>query len=412
MWPCANVVVEDNIARKIAMHKRIKIARTGRFTDMRGQDVTFDRDFLKSLAASYDPKTRHCPLVKGHPRVEDPAYGWVDSLECADDGLYALVSQVDPAFAQEVRDGRYKYLSPEIYTPAAPGNPDEQKRPYLKHIGFLGAVQPAIDGLGAVSLADRASEGMLVGELVSLADAGALDGWVISGLGRALVRVAGVLRSVVPTDKDPAALDDLEQVGLGLVQDGAVQDERAWQESRAAQESEALSLAGAATGNSQPPTEKETGTMEKDDIQEARAALEAERASFAQEQATFRKARQAVRIEALERAGKIVPGQRDLVVSLAAALPEGEEVVSLAEGGVTRSQSAEDAFFALLESLPAQVSFAEAAPAGPGSSLDLDSPEGVISAAQARVKAAADQGQTLSYEQAVFEITEQKEQGQ
>ncbi len=411
MWACANVVVEDNIARKMTMHKRIKIARTGRFTDMRGQTVTFDRDFLKSLAASYDPKTRHCPLVKGHPRVEDPAYGWVERLECDDDGLYAFVSQVDPAFAQEVRDGRYKYLSPEIYTAAAPGNPDEQKRPYLKHIGFLGAVQPAIDGLGAVSLADRASEGMLVGELVSLADAGALDGWMISGLGRALVRVAGLMRSVVPTDRDTAPLTELEQIGLGLVEDGAAQGERDWQESRAAQESEALSLAGESTRN-HTPTEKETGTMEKDDIQEARAALEAERASFAQEQATFRKARQAVRIEALERAGKIVPGQRDLVVSLAAALPAGEEVVSLAEGGVTRSQSAEDAFFALLESLPAQVSFAEAAPAGPGSSLDLDSPEGVVSAAQARVKAAADQGQTLSYEQAVFDLTEQKEQGQ
>ncbi len=333
------------------MHKRIKIARTGRFTDMRGTEVTFDRDFLQSLADSYDPKTRHCPLVKGHPRVEDPAYGWVDSLECADDGLYALVSQVDPAFEQEVRDGRYKYLSPEIYTAAAPGNPDAQKRPYLKHVGFLGAVQPAIDGLGAVSLADRAtdpdSEGMLVGELVSLADAGALEGWMISGLGRALVRVAGLMRSVVPTDRDTAALTELEQVGLGLVQDGAVQDERAWQESQTAQESEALSLAGArestgnleSTGNSQTPTEKETGTMEKDDIQEARAALEAERASFAQEQATFRKARQAVRIEALERAGKIVPGQRDLVVSLAAAFAKPSVSVVRAAPTLTAADS-------------------------------------------------------------------------
>lgn len=42
------------------------------------------------------------------------------------------------------------------------GNPDEAKRPYLRHVGFLGAAQPAISGLGMAALAS-AEEGAVAG---------------------------------------------------------------------------------------------------------------------------------------------------------------------------------------------------------------------------------------------------------
>lgn len=139
---------------------QIKLLRTGTFTSVEGKKVTFTDADLVELAESYDPASDPAPLVIGHPKLEDPAWGWVGKLEIADARLVATPSEIEPAFAETVRAGRYRRISPQIYERDHPANPTPGKL-YLKHVGFLGAAAPAVKGLGTVSFADGADEGPL-----------------------------------------------------------------------------------------------------------------------------------------------------------------------------------------------------------------------------------------------------------
>lgn len=122
---------------------RIAIARTGQFTDSQGRPQSFSEADLDAIAASYDPAKLEAPLVFGHPAVADPAFGWVKSVQRVGEKLFAQLAQVPDTVRQLVQDGRYKYVSMSLM-------PD---RKTLRHVGLLGAAVPAIDGLGAVSLA-------------------------------------------------------------------------------------------------------------------------------------------------------------------------------------------------------------------------------------------------------------------
>jgi len=58
----------------------IRIARIGTFTSNEGIAVSFGAAELEAAAAAYDPQADPAPLVVGHPRLDDPAYGWVSGL--------------------------------------------------------------------------------------------------------------------------------------------------------------------------------------------------------------------------------------------------------------------------------------------------------------------------------------------
>jgi len=93
-------------------------------------------------------------VVIGHPKSDDPAYGWVRGLRFADGALKATLHKVAPAFAAMVQDGAFRNRSASFYSPEAPNNP----RPghwYLRHVGFLGALAPAVKGLQPVAYADN-----------------------------------------------------------------------------------------------------------------------------------------------------------------------------------------------------------------------------------------------------------------
>lgn len=129
----------------------IQLLRPGTFTSEGGQKVTFSATDLSGIADSYDPDTHAAPIVVGHPRTDDPAYGWVRDLRVKDGRLVAEADQVAVAFADAVRAGRYKKVSASLFRPDHPANPTPGKY-YLKHIGFLGAAAPAVSGLRPVQL--------------------------------------------------------------------------------------------------------------------------------------------------------------------------------------------------------------------------------------------------------------------
>lgn len=139
------------------------IFRAGRHRTIGGRTVEFSEAELAAIAAAYDPAVHEAPLVAGHPKTDDPAMGWVSGLKCAGSRLEAEFRQVDPAFAEAVDAGRYKHVSAAFYAPDSPRNPKPGGY-YLRHVGVLGAVPPAVKGLGPLTFAEDDTVFLAFGE--------------------------------------------------------------------------------------------------------------------------------------------------------------------------------------------------------------------------------------------------------
>lgn len=118
----------------------------GTHTDTHGVTVEFSERDLAATVNAYDPAKHEAPLVIGHPKLNGPAYGWVKSLQLAADGAEAIPHQINPEFAELRESGAFKKVSASFYPPESPANPVPGVY-YLRHIGFLGAMPPAIKGL-------------------------------------------------------------------------------------------------------------------------------------------------------------------------------------------------------------------------------------------------------------------------
>ena len=122
----------------------IEIFRSGEHTDSAGVKELYTPEMLDRISEIYNTKidnepAAEAPVVKGHPADDDPAYGWVERLARRGDKLLAKVKDLSPDFVNEVKSGLYKKISMAIY-------PDM----LLRHVGFLGAVPPAVKGLKPV----------------------------------------------------------------------------------------------------------------------------------------------------------------------------------------------------------------------------------------------------------------------
>ena len=60
--------------------KKIEIFKAGSWTSAEGQTIRFTERDLQRTAAAYDPAKFDAPLVLGHPKTDDPAYGWVKQI--------------------------------------------------------------------------------------------------------------------------------------------------------------------------------------------------------------------------------------------------------------------------------------------------------------------------------------------
>lgn len=126
--------------------KPIEIFKAGKRKDAHGTEVTLTRADLENVVKAYDVNVFEAPVVIGHPEHNHPAYAWVKGLKLEGDILKAELHQVDPAFSEMVSNGRYKKISASFYLPQSESNPKKGSL-YLRHVGFLGAMAPAIKGL-------------------------------------------------------------------------------------------------------------------------------------------------------------------------------------------------------------------------------------------------------------------------
>ena len=125
------------------MNEYFEIFRTGLHTDSKGQQKDWTEEDLNHIAAKYNEQKEHeAPLVIGHPEINHPAYGWVENLKVEGGKLLAKAAQIVPEFAEAIRTGLFKKRSISLY-------PDL----LLRHVGFLGAVPPAVKGLKDIAFA-------------------------------------------------------------------------------------------------------------------------------------------------------------------------------------------------------------------------------------------------------------------
>ncbi len=117
-----------------------EVFKAGLHTDAGGNEKDWTIEDLDTIAAKYNnqlPDEKHeAPVVIGHPVNNSPAYAWVEQLKRDGERLLAKFNQLDPEFEQLIRDGKYKKVSIALY-------PDMM----LRHVGYLGAVPPAVKGL-------------------------------------------------------------------------------------------------------------------------------------------------------------------------------------------------------------------------------------------------------------------------
>lgn len=131
---------------------KLHVFKAGKHVSAAGDSLEFTQADIDAIAASYDPKVYKAPIVIGHPKTEDAAFGWIGALSAAGADLYAEPEQVEPQFAEMVNAGRFRNISVALWPKGHTSSP-KKDAPYLKHVGFLGATAPAVKGLTPASFA-------------------------------------------------------------------------------------------------------------------------------------------------------------------------------------------------------------------------------------------------------------------
>jgi hypothetical protein len=139
--------------------QEIEIFAAGTHPSSNGVTVTLNESDLDAIAKSYDPDLFDAPAVVGHPRDNSPAYAWVDGVRRVGGKLMASLKDWDTDFQEAVKNKRYKKISASFYSPDSPSNPKPGSY-YLRHVGFLGGMAPAVKGLKSVAFGE-AEEGVV-----------------------------------------------------------------------------------------------------------------------------------------------------------------------------------------------------------------------------------------------------------
>lgn len=316
---------------------RIEVFRTGTFKPMQGDAISYGADDLAGIAASYDPDNSPAPIVIGHPEIDAPAYGWVSGFEydAEADRLFADVDQVEPEFADAVKEGRYKKVSMSFHMPDAPNNPAPGKW-YAKHIGFLGAAAPAVSGLKPVQLA-ASGEGEAVVFEASFGEPGFEDtAWFFRALREFFIEKFGREKTddVLPTYR----IDWLADRELSTNNPKPV-----------------FSAPPSPTSTEEPTMTPEELAAKAAELDARAADLDAQAAGLDKRDADARAAANTAFAEELVEGGKLLPANKDKFVSILNALPATAQV-SFAEG---KGEPLADALKALLEDQPKLVEFGE-----------------------------------------------------
>lgn len=329
--------------------RRIAIFKTGTHTDTRGDTLTFTADYLKEVVAGYDPATHESPAVIGHPKDNHPAYGWVKSLSF-DDGtgmLYANFEQVDPAFEAMLKAGRFKKRSASFYPPTHPSNPTKGK-PYLRHVGFLGAQPPAVKGLPDMAFSELSGEQdcpiVEFAELPFVTDPNIRADTGTDTL-PAITKDTFMNTKTTPTPEQPADASDTDTI-TNSADDKTTDNKVA--DNKAADQNGKLN-----TASHSELVAKEQALAERE------KALAKREAAFAQAQQDIKQQDFSEFAEGLIGKGQLVPSEKSAIVDVMMDLDAVGKTFDFSENGKVAQKSSVDVLKGILSRLETTVDFGE-----------------------------------------------------
>ncbi|MEX2475059.1 hypothetical protein [Marinobacter sp.] len=329
-------------AQRAAGVSLLEIFKYGKRTDSDGREWTFSREDMEESVSAYDPAVFSAPLVVGHPSLDDPAYGWVDAIELDGELVKAKPARVEPQFAAMVNDGRFPKISASWFPPTHPSNPKPGVW-YLRHVGFLGAAAPAVPGLKPASFA-AAEEGVVTVEFAAediytrstLAQlARRMRDWMLSQFGEeAANRVVPdyLAREAEAAERD--AMEDIPQPGFSA-------PDKPTEEVTTVK-----------------PEDKTPPGSEAADFAARESDLSAREAAIAKKEDQARKEDVANFAEQLVKEGKVLPAEKEGLVSFMTAQHTAAEVCFASSDGEIKKPA--DAWLRdFLKALPERVDFNE-----------------------------------------------------
>lgn len=351
------------------MLSKIDTFKAGRHRAQSGQVYEFSDADLKAIAESYDPSVSAAPIVLGHPKSDDPAWGWVKSLGIDERGhLYAEPERIDPAFAEGVEAGRYRYVSASLYAPDDERNPKAGSW-YLRHLGFLGAQPPAVKGLTPAFAEEPAPA----------VDFSMADGFWVKDIFRSMrdffIEKFGldVADRVIPS----WSVENVEREEPGETSE-TVTPNPGFSEASVEQSAELEARAAA--------------------LAEGEAKLARDRAEFAEAARAASRQEDVAFVEHLVGEGRLPPVHRDQTIAILSHLA-GDADVSFGEVGIDARAS----FKTFLGALGKSITFAEVSGGAPP--VISSDPNVVAARARTLVEEAHARGETLSTAEAVARAT-------
>jgi hypothetical protein len=342
------------------------IFRAGEQTDSKGKTRKFTVADLQSIVGNHnadDPS----PLCVGHPELNDPAYGWTTALKEEDGTLFAKARPTVDEFAEAVEKELYPNRSISI-------EPDDKGGWKLRHIGFLGAKKPAVEGMARLKFESNPA----AIEFTFMGYGNKDSTWL--GVKSVLRDMKSMLRSVRDyfIEKDGVEktnqsfpdwrLDSIDRQIDTIGHDFAAND--------TVQDLQGDDLPGNANPNTEfTMDEKQKMQQQLDDAQKQIDTLNAANKKMAAEHATAAFSAQLkdaqATVDGLLKAGKLLPAQKTGLAMFMASLPaDAEASFEFASGDNKTEKKTPAEFFAeFLAKLGKQITL------GAHDDEDVDDPE-------------------------------------
>lgn len=335
--------------------KPLQIFKPGKHVASDGRVIVFTEAQVKATAAAYDPAVHEAPFVIGHPKSNDPAFGWAKALSFSAGSAPLLIAephQVNPEFAELVNDGAFKKISASFYEPDSPDNPKPGVY-YLRHVGFLGAKAPAVKGLKA-------------------AEFSADDKGVVEFMDWSQRDIASLFRGIREFFIEKFGLESADKVIPSYMVDGIQED--------AVRTTEPATTDVSYQENDLLTKEQLEARQRELDTQaaEQKRKDDAKNAEFTERENKVKASEAAQRrvlivggVDTLIAAGKILPKDKAGLVAFMEALP-ADGIVEFGEGDKKEKKPTIDWLRGFLSTLPKAVEFKERGAGGADTELSAD----------------------------------------